>query len=580
VAEGETPAAKPPGPGFLGDRFSAWLGLFSAAVLLVSVVWAIDRGFDLTDEGYYLLGYQPYQPLGMTLSNFHLIVRTILGFLTIDILGARLLRLALTLAGLFLFSRSLASFAIEYGLRHYKPRVAFGVLAVGMFYGYSFGPQSLSYNHLTQFLALVYCCLAMGLLSTRSSPLKRCLHVAAFGPVLILLIQIKFTSGLAFLTFGVLLIWVSFRDQRRSFFVALGIYLAALLIAAAAYFLLIQSPDEVLAMFRSAGRYSMRRHSHGWRQLSIDLARFLATSLGLLCLLVAVQTTPASLVRAASSRAAFRMLPLLAGVGLLWAGKSFTEILSSAHALFVPALSALASILVSMQETGRLKAREVMRLVRRFDRSVVLTLLLYVSPIFVAFGSNNGVRTNAVFGAAFTYGMWLLLQSRNRGAGQDILLILVLSYSVWGVERNLILSPYRQAPLLQQTERLDFLAQNQTIRVDPETHAFLRASSLLVRSENQARTTVLALYRLPGLVYLLGDVSSGGFAWSETTNDLIVDEIARSGLIPQVVISAGEQVNPDLDQRLGSLGLDLEGNYRLIGRLSYRAQRYSFFSRR
>ncbi len=574
--------ATPPtiGREFLGDGAQCWLGRLGIAVVLVSVLWAIDKGFDFTDEGYYLLGYQPHQPLGLTLSNFHLIVRTILGFLTIDIIGARLLRLALTLAGLLLFSRALATFAREHGLDHYKPRVAAGVLALGMFCSYSFGPQSLSYNHLTQFLASAYCYLAIGLLSRNTSNMRRAGFIAAFGPVLILLIQIKFTSGLAFLAFGVLLIWVVFRDGRGEFFAALSLYVAALVVAAAAYCLVIQSPADVIAAFSGASRYSMTHASHGLRQLTVELARFVATTFGLLWLLVAVYAVRSTHVTTNATPALLRGVPLLVGVSLLWVWQSSNGALTPAHASFIPALSALASILVSLHAAGRLTAHGLFDLLRRSDRLVALGLLLYLSPIFVAFGSNNGVRTMAVFGAAFIYGLWLLLRHRERSAGQAILFSLVLSCSVWGIERNLIFSPYRQLPLHEQTERLDFLAQNHTLRVDPETRDFLREASFFVPGVSQSRTHVLALYRLPGLVYLLGGVSVGGFAWSVDTNDDIAEEIARSGLLPQVIISERDELNADLVRRLASFGLDLEGSYRRLGHLSYRNQKYSFFTRR
>lgn len=557
------------------------IAVSTTMVVVASVVWASNKGFDLSDEGSYVLGYQPYQVSGVTLSSYHLIVRALLGFLTIDILTARLLRLMLTLAGLWLISRSLSAYAAEHHVRSYRPRVAFGVLATGMFYSYSFGPQSLSYNHLTQFLAVVYCCCAIGITSRRSKQSMRFALATALGPVLVLMIQIKATTGLGFLACTGPLLWVAFGNSDRARTLAFGAHGVALLLSMVAYATFIQSPKEALEAFRTAKRFSQALPDYSWRSLGSDLAGFLGTALTLLSLFVVLLMVRTFLGRRTGSRVISDGLPVIAGLAVLGAWDARTSLLHWAHGLYLPALCSIAAAITSCHERGWLSLRELPSAWVIQAPRVVVLILLYLSPILIGFGSNNGTQVVAVVGAVFAFGLWLLAtDAPAESLGQRVLVLLVMGYAVWGIETNLVFRPYRQAPLGQQTRALDFLPRNQSIRVDAETYEFVRRSYELVGRGAGPRRSILALYRLPGLVYLLDGVSPGGLVWSEGTNALIAENMRRwGGRGPDVIISEQPEVNADLSSRFLANGLELRGRYGLLGKLSYRNRHYFFFSR-
>ena len=67
----------------------------SLLVFTSIVVWGLNKGFDLTDEGYYLLGLKEGQDLGNDLSSFHIVIKTIFFWLNLNIINVRIIRIIL-----------------------------------------------------------------------------------------------------------------------------------------------------------------------------------------------------------------------------------------------------------------------------------------------------------------------------------------------------------------------------------------------------------------------------------------------------------------------------------------------------
>ena len=96
----------------LSNKIIRYLILSSFIVIFSMIVWGINKGFDITDEGFYILGFQSDQECGYTIiTNFQRIVKTFFSFITLDILNVRILRFVLHLLSTLIFSIAIKLFS-------------------------------------------------------------------------------------------------------------------------------------------------------------------------------------------------------------------------------------------------------------------------------------------------------------------------------------------------------------------------------------------------------------------------------------------------------------------------------------
>lgn len=129
-------------------------------IMLATVLWGLNKGFDVTDEGYYVLGYQSGQEIGFGPSGFQQLIKGLFSWMTLDVVNVRILRLMFCL---------LSTFLLTLGLRYYLDKKysnlhIFSVLGIGALLSYTYGPQSLSYNSLiASFLLMSFSLVLIGL---------------------------------------------------------------------------------------------------------------------------------------------------------------------------------------------------------------------------------------------------------------------------------------------------------------------------------------------------------------------------------------------------------------------------------
>jgi len=176
--------------------YAAWVVFIIQLILLI---YAIPRGFDFSDEGYYALIADPYQqhrgsPIQMNL--FFKLFHEITG-VSFGLIDLRVLRLMLyILASIYLIKIIKALYFKPLGIHHYS--FAWTTIVAG----YSFLPQSLSYNHLTSVISIF-----LVFYGIRKYYLKQ-LEVQdswKISLLLTLLIYIKPTTAFLFLAFYLLL---------------------------------------------------------------------------------------------------------------------------------------------------------------------------------------------------------------------------------------------------------------------------------------------------------------------------------------------------------------------------------------
>ena len=73
------------------------------------LLWGLNKGFDITDEGFYLLGFQRNQELGITMIKFHHFIKAFFWWIDINIINLRISRFVLLVFNAFLLTHAIKS---------------------------------------------------------------------------------------------------------------------------------------------------------------------------------------------------------------------------------------------------------------------------------------------------------------------------------------------------------------------------------------------------------------------------------------------------------------------------------------
>ncbi len=188
-----------------------------ASVVCIAMVLAgANRGFDISDEGLYVLLTDPLQENVAGIFNYDLFFKLVfrLAGYTFSLVELRILRLLLYLAGAWALAGFWKNISGEPKIR----AELFWVSSLGLFAGYAFLPPTLSYNSLT----VVLICFWLRSVSHQGMAFRRFFFV---GVLLGLLVYVKVSLALLFVPLTFLLLW-----QKITPFHALALLLPLVLV--------------------------------------------------------------------------------------------------------------------------------------------------------------------------------------------------------------------------------------------------------------------------------------------------------------------------------------------------------------
>ena len=133
--------------------FSGFILLQSAFTLLIIIFWAANKGFDFTDEAYYLLSIDQAETSSDLFYYQHLI-SFFFGWTDPGLTGIRILRLFLTVVTAIFLSMGIRAFLfssneIRKVLPYSETAGYFSIAFILLAGGYSIYPQAISYNNFT-----------------------------------------------------------------------------------------------------------------------------------------------------------------------------------------------------------------------------------------------------------------------------------------------------------------------------------------------------------------------------------------------------------------------------------------------
>lgn len=492
----------------------------------------MNKGFNLSDEGFYISGYNKLIEFPFWLSSFKFLVVNTLSKIGSGLIFFRMARLVLTIAASLFLSFSLCKLLKKFNFIKKENEKStlisislFGL--IGSFVGYGLGPQTLSYNHITLILGNLF----LGLLFlafTNSSAIKKNVLISAGAGIICGLeffVKIPTTLLLAFLFLCVQILlfkqlrWFSFLN---TFLFALFAILAfsfvsfpasALTVLNAYYYVI----SYISKFYTHDVSYVIKNYIVGFKDFwECHLIYYVPY---LFCLFIAAVISLQNKYKTIKPIGNFLFLSILLFMvysllsrGYFWSGSKHN---STAPLIYIIFIFLFSSLFIFHFLRSKIKLLSEFFLEKLF---VVLSLLFF--PIICALGTGNYLHVQMLF-FLNTWFLFMYLvyafagfEKSNFNIAISILLITIITKAGVDVFFGLAIDPYKiKGHLWEQTEALKISSTNETIFINKELMATIKKLQPLIEKENP--DALFTSSELLGLSYVFNKKLIG-YGWYDS----------------------------------------------------------------
>ncbi|MEN2281275.1 hypothetical protein AAGF08_03990 [Algoriphagus sp. SE2] len=442
--------------------------LFLTLLGLLIVFLGINRGFDVSDEGLYLLLLEPTQANEGGIYNYDLFFKLFYKItgLEFGIIGSRILRLISYLIGAY----ALTQFWKDIHKEKQLNILVFLIATMGLFSGYAFLPPSLSYNSLSVVLA----CLWLSLIFKNFPDF---FHTICLGLVLALFFYVKITVVLT-IGFLTLVLFISRKQMnwKRLFLLLLPLFLLE------GIFYLVFS-ESGMTRLQDGFQIMANRTDYNW--LNILKNNLVGVYWSILVFI------PFFLIQKIQSKFKF-VLILLPLVFSIWIFKKTMITDEWMHLLLIGTLSILAWLV------GNLSLKKI----NNSKKSIFLILMLL--PFALHFGSNVYFMRLGIHYWVFWVVALLLIIDFEKSPNQKKIILLLPVSSLILLFNGIWLQPFGQINLSNFNQVWEY-KKDRRIYLTEEMVETLEDVKLKIQDAGKGE--VLAVYRNPGWLVLLGRTS-------------------------------------------------------------------------
>lgn len=568
-------------------------------LVIIFIIWGINKGFDLTDEAYNMLSYTKGQEMSVKVSLFYTLLQKLCSIFSPGIIFFRVFRLVLLLISACIFSIAIVKWiptVLKSEVLYPTFSLLFPIVGITTLMSYSIFYSALSYNSLSLFLGQLFLSFILFYLIPKDNSANIRLMDASFlflaTIIVTLLFLVKFTSGLLFLL--TLVVIFAFSLQRKKFklkifLIEISAMLAGFLSVLVAISFLIDTPINVVKGFTNTLQYIPGHEPIGLLKMyAIDLI----INFGVIIIYhPAFYLGPVLLwmsIRDPQDKAAqytqilvlvsFMIDFLISGyyragtTGLYHASLPYRLILWSVIIYILLCLS-----LNKSREAIKAKITDIFQL-------ILVSVLLLACPFLISFGSDSPLSVHitqnifswvVLFLIIYLIIFWNTRQVKVFFLGFILLVCLTASSQIL---YGYIKSPYRQlAPLTDCRYTIRELPRGNNIRFDAKTKDFLKASLQLLTRHNvePAGSPILSIYNLPGLTYLLGGFTPGQpwfnsakYAGNEKNNSWYIQQSNMKNLDKTILIIQKQYKLPyELINAMNKKGINFPSGYYLADSL-------------
>ncbi|GMQ26663.1 hypothetical protein Aoki45_33460 [Algoriphagus sp. oki45] len=476
--------------------------LLGASILVVAIILAgVHRGFDVSDEGLYVLLAHPFQENQGGIFNYDFFFRLFYQYTGVHfgIVGLRVLRLLIYGLGAF----ALAVFYKNVKSETQLSPTIFLISLLGLFAGYGFLPASLSYNHLSVVIAACW----LALISFQDD---RWIRRLGIGFMIAFLVYVKVT--VAILLAGMTLLFL-FLEKKLNWVSLLSLLLPFISLELIFYWDL--GENVLLRLIEGLSVQTARADYQWWTLIKHTGVGVFWCLLVFGCSFIVFRWIKKTIIQA------LLILPPFLFVF------SITRITDEWNHIFLLLGAGVWAWFFSKYHFFQL-----------YERDKIWIILLLLLPFVLHFGSNVYWMRIGIHYLVFWVLAWLILAEKSLqwvSIGISFSALLLVFNGLWW-------HPFEQKELWENTESWEYLT-GKTILLTPYQLSALEKLQTQVRGEKE----VLAAYRISGIPFLLGKTlpKSPGF-WDQDQLEGFFPEGYEGILIFNPVDSLPESFNQDL----------------------------------
>ncbi len=584
---------------FICERTIIFLGAALTIMTVLFLVWASDRGFDITDEGYYLLSSEFPGEVKLFLTGAYAYASILYRLSFQNVIVLRLVGLFLNVcaAGVFFLGFQRLGIRIRSGLRQANLFRLAGVslIPMGMLVCYVWFLPTPFYNSLNA-LALTA---GSGFFFLALAGLERlnikCLTVGlalfATGLCIGASFFIKFPTGVSLLgLFGlVLFVWPKQEWRRR--LRALGFLAMGLTAWLLFYFVIIQSPaiwwgafrnglEAMIALGANHDVGTLRRYFHECEHLvRVSIFDFwklyISLVLGFTILILFRKVLrnktwlPWTLILLTIASAGWVSYHR----GFYRGGMGYFLSVAGFYLSWLMLLSTAVVVTVIYCQRVRYYLGD-----HDLGEGILFVAIMFLLPFVGSVGTGNNIFIGALWYMAPWFGLLLILLAglsrllRN----QWILVVGSLVISIFAcaqIVTGCLYKPYRlNTGLWDQTRATEIGHPPTILKLDPETSEFFNRMRQMAQEHGfKPGDDVLGFFDLPGVVFALGGRSpgfplyTGGYKGSRTFAEKALSSVPAERLKRAFILESSN--NPQCMPDLAKFGINFPGDYILCGEM-------------
>jgi hypothetical protein len=544
---------------------------------LVCFVWALNRGFDFTDEAYSYLGFANPEEITKVATYYAVFVNKVFGWLGLDVIKIRIVRLILLIVCGFVFALGLSKWLRKNSTLTETQHVNLVLfIGIGSLLINANGSQSLTYNLSTTFLlqTIVGCIFYLDQREKKISSVDELLF-AFVGGMLFVLFAVKFSVAIFLgVTISALLL------LRRMGAKVLLAHSASMLVGAvfAGLFFFGSELPGWLADYKDTLTFAGGQSIRAIASRYIEDVQFTLSS-KIVANVVAIITIISLSVysRQVQNNRAKVMIAIVIALALIQVTTYRVYYLGGPKHYYL--FTGLYILLIFALLCSELIAEWI----RRIRKDMVSTppykiiLLFLAIPLFGAIGTGNLISIQIIWYTSFLLAaIYLMLLNQSRYLLMAVVIVISLNASVQAIS-GLIYYPYRiNHALYKETVSIQELGRGESILVDQSTRESIEKAITLVQSKTNFSKGNAVFAFSPdyyGFIYLMGGVLPGWGWYDEkgTPFNCYTLSHSRIGSFNEMIILSPSYYEMDsvYSQCFAKLNIDLKGDYENIGTIPY-----------
>ncbi len=569
-------------------------------LIITIIIISLNRGFDFTDEGGFLLSYKYVSIYRGGIYNYHIIITKLTDWLNPGIIEYRCFSLIITILSSFILAIGLCKWLNANYKKNsfYKNFIfIFCFIAIGNFLCCFSGLQTIANNKLTNFLLQVATGLVLYLFSYDSSRLieskKKLFILSLIGFICVFSFFVKFSTGILqlFAYFLIFFLYVKEQTLKHKLIVIFTLCFGSVL-GIFIYFTLFQGYSEWIFNFKKE-YFMLSDHSPNLlvNRYYSDILSLIKFSLQyfswliLFPLFILSKNYFPSCFKYKNGQYLINFVLFFSLVLFIYEIYHFNFYRSTfASVNWINAYFFI--IVISLQlfllfAFGLSKKIVSIHFLKNHFNKVLIIFLLLITPFWGAIGTANPIFLNTLFHSAPWFGVIviLLIYLSEHIKSRIILCLFIVIPSLVTTSQIIdgnTFTPYysvfnrNKSNLFQQTEQVDGLPLLNGIYIDIETKTFLLELKQLLKNNNFKKGYPIFGFHIPGVIYLLDGISPGMPYYFNNKRDCKAFECFKLQNNPPIIMVTEE--NPIYDELLNTMktkGVNYPDDYLLKGEVYF-----------